>query len=312
MKKILKPGLIACMLLAGGVSLFAAFANDAEAGKAAREAVAKKDLAAYEKIFKERLAQKKLSSDILNLYTASFRDLFALSPEKCREYFEQARALQNPEPWAYLHLHVRYLQANRSLSDSEALELSRKIIDLSSDCDRSKIGMARFGWQSEQNYLLRLKCYDEAYRIMKKRFENRENSPSGRIQLATYALQAANRMKDQAKAEAILAEADKLYSEKISIDSSTRYILAKAEYFSRQGKNREAYQLLLSLTDRKENPLKKIGWEAQNLASGALAAAIALGSRKDADTVIEKFSPFLTPGQKQNLQKRIDQAKNLK
>ena len=69
MKTILKPGLIACMLLAGGVSLFAAFANDAEAGKAAREAVAKKDLAAYEKIFKERLAQKKLSSDILNLYT---------------------------------------------------------------------------------------------------------------------------------------------------------------------------------------------------------------------------------------------------
>ena len=33
MKTILKPGLIACMLLAGGVSLFAAFANDAVRGK---------------------------------------------------------------------------------------------------------------------------------------------------------------------------------------------------------------------------------------------------------------------------------------
>ena len=104
----------------------------------------------------------------------------------------------------------------------------------------------------------------------------------------------------------------KLYSEKIEIYPCTCYILAKAEYFSREGKNREAYQLLLSFTDRKENPLKKIGWQAYNLAFRAVATAIALGSRKDADTVIEKFSPFLTPGQKQNLQKRIEQSKKLK
>ncbi len=312
MTKILRQALTVWLLFAGFVPLFAGFTSEAEAKKAAREAVAKKDLAAYEKIFKDRLAQKKLSRDVLNLYVESFRDLFALSPEKCREYFEQARALQNPDPWAYLHLHVRYLQANRSLSDPDALELSRKIIDLSNDCDRSKIGMAKVGWDSEQKYLLRLKRYEEAYRIMKTRFENQENSPSGRILLATYALQAAVLMKDQAKAEAIFPEADKLFSEKIRIDAATRYILAKAQYLSGQGKHREAYDLLLSVPERKENPLRKNGWEAPNLASRAVTAAIALGSRKDADTVIEKYSPFLKPEQKQNLQKRIEQSKKLK